>query len=142
MNAKLMKYTNAGRDYLICDSGDTEIRMNPRAVRMLCARNFGLSAEALLEGTMDADGTVKVRAFHPDGARAIVDSAAVGAFFRYLMDRGYTCDSLEGQAAEGAVKTGTVYLMEEFLETLPGIRVEEPKQKEACDAEEELREAV
>lgn len=89
MDTILFKYHGHGEDYLVYDTCINRGDLDEKAVRTICARNFGLGALGILAGPV-LDGSRKgVRLYRPDGSQDDLSDRETEIFTSYLRDAGY-----------------------------------------------------
>ncbi|MGN0291222.1 MAG: hypothetical protein ACI4C5_04765 [Lachnospiraceae bacterium] len=85
----LKKYKGRGNSYLILDPNKNDVFLQERNIEMLCKRNFGSNASALLYGPIVNDGKIMVRMYDKDGKEADRYEGGICVFAKYLLDDGY-----------------------------------------------------
>lgn len=134
MSTVFLKYHSFGNDYLIYDTGRNDVMLDEKAVRAVCARNFGLGTAGILAGTAVDKTYVEMKLFGPDGSIQEAGADERYIFSSYLKDAGYP-DGLEWTPSMGggerlgevdyeeaypkyseASQVGKLYLTEEFIE--------------------------
>lgn len=127
MDTVLLKYHHLGNDYLVYDVRKNSRKLDARAVRMICTRNFGLGARGILAGPVMEGQSMGLKVYRPDGQESRIDEPAAETFLQYLEDAGYdrqkrvilhTEDGeivFKGrQKREAAEAVGKMYLSESF----------------------------
>ena len=89
MDPILLKYRGNDSEYLIYDSEKFHSCLHPKAVRSICARNFGLGTQGVMVGPVRKDGGLVMQIFSPDGEEKQMGEDALAASRRYLQDAGY-----------------------------------------------------
>lgn len=89
MDTVLLKYHHSGNDYLVYDICKNSIELDERAIRTICARNFGIGSQGILAGPVGSGDKVGMKIYRPDGSEARVSRNAARIFMRYLKDAGY-----------------------------------------------------
>ena len=113
METILYKYHSLENDYLVFDINRFKAHLDPRAVRTICSRNYGLSSAGIVAGPfIGRDGNMEMRAFAPDGEEMKMDREATDAGISYLEDAGYLKDHRKDVSAKAV---GKVFLSEEFV---------------------------
>ena len=115
MDPILLKYRGNDSEYLIYDSEKFHSHLQPKAVRSICARNFGLGIQGLLVGPVRKDGGLVMQIFSPDGEEKQMGEDALAASKRYLVDAGYIKEDQD--LAPRAFAIGKIFLSEEFVNT-------------------------
>ncbi len=113
METVLFKYESLGNDYLICDTGKNDVNLSTRAIRSICARNFGVGSTGLVAGRLTSGNRVQIRMYSPDGQEEQPDERAASVFARYLADAGYLTDQCSGSIP--AAQVGKIFLSDSFL---------------------------
>lgn len=126
MDTILLKYHHLGKDYLVYDVCKNSRKLNERAVRTICTRNFGLGTRGILAGPVIEGEKVGMKIYQPDGKESRIDQCAAETFCQYLKDAGYdrtrtfvlhteagdlSSDQIQEDAAEAV---GKMYLSEQF----------------------------
>ena len=65
METVLFKYESLGNDYLICDTGKNDVNLSTRAIRSICARNFGVGSTGLVAGRLTSGNRGQIRMYSP-----------------------------------------------------------------------------
>ena len=129
MDTVLFKYHGHGEDYLVYDTCINGERLDAKAVRAICARNFGLGALGILAGPVQEGNTAGVRMYRPDGSQADPSASENEIFSSYLKDAGYlgaeAAESFTGgeggnreespSGLEEAKAVGKLFLSDEFM---------------------------
>lgn len=115
MDPILLKYRGNDSEYLIYDSEKFHSCLHPKAVRSICARNFGLGTQGVMVGPVRKDGGMVMQIFSPDGEEKQMGEDALAASRRYLQDAGYIQEDQE--PAQRAFAIGKIFLSEEFVNT-------------------------
>lgn len=89
MDTVLLKYHHLGNDYLVYDVRKNSRKLDSRAVRMICTRNFGLGARGILAGPVMEGQSMGLKSYRPDGKECRIDKTAAETFAQYLKDAGY-----------------------------------------------------
>jgi diaminopimelate epimerase len=101
------KWQALGNDYVILEAAALSFALTPEAVRRLCDRHTGLSADGVLElSAPDEPGYVaRLRIFNPDGSEAELSGNGVRQAVLYLRRNGWTdSDSFSIQTAAGEIR--------------------------------------
>lgn len=101
MDTVLFKYHGHGDDYLVYDTCINGERLDAKAVRAICARNFGLGALGILAGPVQEGNTAGVRMYRPDGSQADPSASEKEIFSSYLKDAGYLGAKTDGSFTGG-----------------------------------------
>ncbi len=120
MDPILLKYRGNDNEYLIYDTGKFQSALAPRAVRSLCARNFGLGTKGVMVGPIAENGRLVMKIYSPDGEEKQMEKDALAAGHRFLQDAGYIPSGTERSQAEStsrAFAVGKIFLSEEFVKT-------------------------
>ena len=87
---RFTKYHALGNDYLVIEPGEFGGEPNPRIVRRICHRNYGVGSDGILLGPLASDTCdFGLRIFNPDGSEAEKSGNGLRIFARYLWDRGH-----------------------------------------------------
>lgn len=129
MDTILYKYHCLGDDYLVYDTCRNHIALDARAIRTICARNFGLGSVGILVGPMMDGAQMTMKSYRPDGSEMTAGLSGTQTFCKYLRDAGYLgdhacilrCDSCElslsGEPeASDAEEIGKLFLSEAFID--------------------------
>lgn len=125
---KYVKYHGLGNDYIVIRPTDTDGDLDPRQVRLICDRNYGVGSDGILLGPLHSDNCdFRLRILNPDGSEAEKSGNGLRIFSRYLWDQGFvhenafTVDTLGGAVTchvQNGGKTVTVEMGEvSFLST-------------------------
>jgi diaminopimelate epimerase len=87
--AHFRKYHGLGNDYLVIDPNVYEVDLTPDAIRLICHRNFGIGADGILYGPLEAGENPRVKIFNPDGSEAEKSGNGLRIFARYLYEKKY-----------------------------------------------------
>jgi diaminopimelate epimerase len=79
-----------GNDYLVMDPRALSIRLTPKAIRLICHRNFGVGSDGILALERARRAEFAMRVFNPDGSEAEKSGNGVRIFAKCLWDHGYT----------------------------------------------------
>ena len=111
---RFYKYHALGNDYLVLDPRDYPkgTPPEPKQIRVICHRNFGLGSDGILWGplpTTKADFGLRI--FNPDGSEAEKSGNGLRIFSRFLWDQGLVknpCFTIEtpGGVVETEIKNG------------------------------------
>lgn len=128
MNTVLLKYHHLGNDYLVYDICKNNRKLDERAIRTICTRNFGLGTSGILAGPVLDGQDVGMKSYQPDGKETRVDKNAAEIFMQYLKDAGYSdrqplvLHTEAGDLSSGGVQEqeaaeiiGKMYLSESFV---------------------------
>ena len=99
MDPILLKYRGNDSEYLIYDSEKFHSCLHPKAVRSICARNFGLGTQGVMVGPVRKDGGLVMQIFSPDGEEKQMGEDA------------------DQEPAQRAFAIGKIFLSEEFVNT-------------------------
>ena len=113
METVLFKYESLGSDYLICDTARTALKLSPRVIRSICARNFGVGSMGLVAGSLTDSNRVELRLYSPDGSETQPDERAASVFASYLTDAGYLKNGRTPSVP--AEQVGKIFLSDRFL---------------------------
>ena len=111
---RFYKYHALGNDYLVFDPRDYPQGKppEPRQIRVICHRNFGLGSDGILWGPMASkQADFGLRIFNPDGSEAEKSGNGLRIFARFLWDQGlvktphFTIET-PGGVVEAEVKSG------------------------------------
>jgi diaminopimelate epimerase len=97
-----VKSHGLGNDYLVMDPDTQPVELNPRTVRLICHRNFGIGSDGILLRTESQRGDFGLRILNPDGSEAEKSGNGARIFAKYLYDSGrakgerFTLDTLGG----------------------------------------------
>lgn len=89
MNFDYYKYHALGNDYIVIDPQKNNILLNPKNIKLICHRNFGIGSDGILYGPLYHEGKLKLQIFNPDGSEAEKSGNGIRIFSRYLHDAGY-----------------------------------------------------
>ncbi|MDR2720957.1 MAG: diaminopimelate epimerase [Puniceicoccales bacterium] len=84
---KLVKYHALGNDYLFINSSEEDFP-EPKFVRRICQRNFGIGADGVLYGGV-SNGEFCVSIINPDASVAEISGNGVRIFARAMLDCGH-----------------------------------------------------
>jgi diaminopimelate epimerase len=83
------KYHGLGNDYIVIPQSDVEGGLEPRLLRLICDRNYGVGSDGILLGPLDSNtADFRLRIFNPDGSEAEKSGNGLRIFSRYLYDQG------------------------------------------------------
>lgn len=85
---KMQKYQGLGNDYLILNPKENELKLEEKQISFLCRRNFGIGADGILYGPIEAGEKQYIRIFNSDGSEACHSGNGVIIFAKYLKDTG------------------------------------------------------
>ncbi len=85
------KYHALGNDYLVVEDEAWRDVLNPKAVRRVCHRNYGIGSDGILVHLPIADN-FRVRIWNPDGSEAEKSGNGLRIFARYLWDQRQVSD--------------------------------------------------
>ena len=108
------KYHALGNDYIVMNPRDEPDGKppEPRHIRALCHRNFGVGSDGILWGPVPTEkAEFGLRIFNPDGSEAEKSGNGLRIFSRFLWDQGLVktpCFTIEtpGGVVEAEVKNG------------------------------------
>jgi diaminopimelate epimerase len=86
------KWQALGNDYLIVEREQMPFELTPERVSLLCARNFGVSADGVLLLSRSTDSAIvaDLRIYNPDGSEAELSGNGAREAILYLRQRGWT----------------------------------------------------
>ncbi len=79
-----------GNDYLVIDPDDLTFKLTPKAIKLICDRNWGLGSDGILALTPSRKADFGLRIFNPDGSEAEKSGNGLRIFARYLHATGRT----------------------------------------------------
>ncbi|HYM70649.1 MAG TPA: diaminopimelate epimerase [bacterium] len=85
-----VKSHGLGNDYLVMDPRALGVRLTPRAIRLICHRNFGVGSDGILTLERSRRAEFGLRIFNPDGSEAEKSGNGIRIFAKCLWDHGYT----------------------------------------------------
>ena len=86
---RFSKYHALGNDYLVLDPADVVDELTPSQIRLICHRHYGIGADGVLLGPLDAPVCdFGLRFFNPDGGEFEKSGNGLRIFSRYLWDAG------------------------------------------------------
>jgi diaminopimelate epimerase len=88
---RFFKYHALGNDYLVLDPRDHQFNgaPEPRHIRVICHRNFGVGSDGILWGPLPTTrADFGMRVFNPDGSEAEKSGNGLRIFARFLWDQG------------------------------------------------------
>jgi len=84
---RFSKYHGLGNDYLVMD--EMALMQNPKRIRTICDRNFGIGSDGILFGPLPSKSALAgLRIFNPDGSEAEKSGNGIRIFCRHLWERG------------------------------------------------------
>ena len=83
------KYHALGNDYIVIDPKNSEIKLTPENIRLICHRNFGVGSDGILYGPIMDGDRIGLRIYNPDGSEAEKSGNGIRIFSRYLIETGY-----------------------------------------------------
>jgi diaminopimelate epimerase len=83
------KYHALGNDYIVIDPKTNPVELTPRAIQLICHRNFGIGSDGILYGPLIQGSKMSLRIFNPDGSEAEKSGNGIRIFSRYLVESGY-----------------------------------------------------
>ena len=83
------KYHALGNDYIVMDPKNSEIKLTPENIRLICHRNFGVGSDGILYGPIMDGDRIGLRIYNPDGSEAEKSGNGIRIFSRYLVEAGY-----------------------------------------------------
>lgn len=90
MELRFARYHALGNDYLVVEGDVWERALDPRGIRLVCHRHFGLGSDGIL---LALDGGKRLRIFNPDGSEAEKSGNGLRIFARWLWDHGRAGDA-------------------------------------------------
>ena len=79
-----------GNDYLVIDPDDLTFKLTPKAITLICDRNWGLGSDGILALAPSRKADFGLRIFNPDGSEAEKSGNGLRIFARYLHATGRT----------------------------------------------------
>lgn len=79
-----------GNDYLVMDPKELTFKLNPKAIKAVCDRNWGLGSDGILALVPSKKADFGLRIFNPDGSEAEKSGNGLRIFARYLHATGKT----------------------------------------------------
>jgi diaminopimelate epimerase len=79
-----------GNDYLVLEAEALDFPLDPRAVRRICHRNWGVGSDGILLLVPSSRADFGLRIFNPDGSEAEKSGNGLRIFAKYLYDYGRT----------------------------------------------------
>ncbi|HVR06285.1 MAG TPA: diaminopimelate epimerase [Solirubrobacteraceae bacterium] len=104
------KWQALGNDYLIVERDQLPFELTAKRVRLLCARNFGVSADGvlLLARSADPEIVADLRIYNPDGSEAELSGNGAREAILYLRHRGWTDREVFSIQTAAGVVTPTI----------------------------------
>lgn len=104
------KWQALGNDYVIVERERMPFELTPERVRLLCARNFGVSADGvlLLSHSADPEMVAELRIYNPDGSEAELSGNGAREAILYLRHRGWTDKEVFSIETAAGVVTPTI----------------------------------
>lgn len=103
---KYVKYHGLGNDYLVIQPADVSGDLDPKKIRLICDRNYGIGSDGILLGPLQSDTCdFRLRILNPDGSEAEKSGNGLRIFSRFLWDLGvvsenrFTVETLGGAVA-------------------------------------------
>lgn len=100
------KWQALGNDYLIVEDGELPFELTPGRIRLLCQRNFGVSADGVLRLSRSDDPNLvaRLRIYNPDGSEAELSGNGAREAILYLRRHNWTDgDVFSIQTAAGPI---------------------------------------
>lgn len=87
------KYHALGNDYIVIRPAELQSEPDPKVIRLICHRNYGIGSDGILLGPMDSQSCdFGLRIFNPDGTEAEKSGNGLRIFARSLWDEGLVDD--------------------------------------------------
>ncbi len=87
------KYHALGNDYIVIRPAELQSEPDPKTIRLICHRNYGIGSDGILLGPMDSQSCdFGLRIFNPDGTEAEKSGNGLRIFARSLWDEGLVDD--------------------------------------------------
>jgi diaminopimelate epimerase len=107
---KFAKYHALGNDYLVFVPGGTPAPFTPSQVQLICHRRYGVGADGLLVGSLQAPGCdFGLRFYNPTGDEFEKSGNGLRIFARYLWDAGLVREGSFSIATPGGQVTARVH---------------------------------
>ncbi len=82
-------YHGLGNDYPVIQPGDVAGNLDPRQVRRICDRHYGVGSDRILFGPLESQvSDFRLRIINPDGSDAEKSGNGLRIFSRFLYDQG------------------------------------------------------
>ena len=85
-----VKSHGLGNDYIVIDEKKINFKLNKRAVKRICDRNYGIGSDCLLVLVSSSKADFGLRIFNPDGSEAEKSGNGLRIFSKFLYDNRYT----------------------------------------------------
>ena len=85
-----VKSHGLGNDYIVIDEKKINFKLNKRAVKRICDRNYGIGSDGLLVLVSSSKADFGLRIFNPDGSEAEKSGIGLRIFSKFLYDNRYT----------------------------------------------------
>lgn len=79
-----------GNDYLVVNPDDLTFKLTPKAIKLICDRNWGVGSDGILALAPSRKADFGLRIFNPDGSEAEKSGNGLRIFARYLHATGRT----------------------------------------------------
>lgn len=80
----LIKYHEAGKEYLIFDPSKNTAQLTPALTRSFCCRNFGINSNGILVGPLANNPKPTYKLVDFSGKEVTVDKESLAIFEKYL----------------------------------------------------------
>lgn len=87
---EFVKSHGLGNDYIVLVPSSRMPTLSPRAIQLICHRNYGVGSDGILLRTESHGADFGLRIFNPDGSEAEKSGNGVRIFAKYLYDYGHT----------------------------------------------------
>ncbi len=87
--ANFHRYQAYGNDMLVIDPAEFPIPITSSIAKLLCDRHFGLGADGICYGPLEAEPPFSMRFINPDGSDSEKSGNGLRIFARYLWDKHY-----------------------------------------------------
>lgn len=88
---------------IVLDPSQISFELNANNVRLICNRNFGIGADGICYGPLNAGTPCEMLFFNPDGSQSQKSGNGLRIFARYLWDAGYVTEKIYDIAIQGAL---------------------------------------
>ena len=85
-----VKSHGLGNDYIVIDEKKINFKLNKRAVKRICDRNYRIGSDGLLVLVSSSKADFGLRIFNPDGSEAEKSGNGLRIFSKFLYDNRYT----------------------------------------------------
>ena len=103
---KYSKYHALGNDYIVIRPVEIQSEPDPKVIRRICHRNYGIGSDGILLGPINSKSSdFGVRIFNPDGTEAEKSGNGLRIFARFLWDehlirdQRFTVETLGGEVS-------------------------------------------